>query len=470
MYHPPLINGSSCGDFANPPVTHLAVRTVSYWFDKASKLRLAEDLDSLGREEIDSLQRANFAATVEAARRQPAVLGRWPELAEIDDPDGLASLPLLTPAELAEKCPPHSDELLVDDGSGGLVVRSSGTAGKTKMTFHSWQSGWQVNYLGARGARASLVAPARRIANCMTPGELNGAFLFVYGLSRYLRALNFPLGSTTAPADVADLISEHDIDVLVAAPAYGTELITSTPAEKLGSLHTYMYLGEAIGRARRNAILEAAPALDVRSLSYSTNETGPIGYQCRHVDDNTHHVHEDGVVVEVVDEESGERVPPGTTGEVIVTTLADAGMILFRYRIGDRGYLGTEACACGSAARLLTLEGRTDQSLNVDVWVISSDQLMSGLAGLGITDPADCQLQVLWDVSTYRLRLLLSQRVADGITPERVVDAVREKYQLLKVMTNRRCTSFTVERVDPREFATNARGKVPVLYETGAEL
>jgi phenylacetate-CoA ligase len=445
------------------------VHTVSYWFDKASKLRLAEDIDSLGREEIDSLQRANFAATVEAARRQPAVLRRWPALAETAEPDDLASLPLLTPAELADRCPPHSTEFLVDDGSGGLVVRSSGTAGKTKMMFHSWQSGWQTNYLGARGARASLRAPARRIANCMTPGELNGAFLFVYGLSRYLRALNFPLGSTTAPADVANLIAEHGIDVLVAAPAYGTELITSTPAEKLSSLRTYMYLGEAIGRARRNAIREAAPALDVRSLSYSTNETGPIGYQCRHADDNTHHVHEDGVVVEIVDE-AGERVPPGITGEVIVTKLADAGMLLFRYRIGDRGYLGTEACACGSTAKLLTLVGRTTQSLNVDVWVISSDQLMSGLAELDITDPADCQLQVHWDVATYRLRLLLSHRVADGITPEHVIAAMRDKYQMLKVMTNRRCTSFTVERVDTREFATNSRGKVPVLYETGAEL
>jgi phenylacetate-CoA ligase len=455
---------------ANPSGTGPAVRTVSYWFDNASELRLAEDIDSLGREEIDWLQRANFTATVAAARRQPAVLRRWPELADIAGPDELASLPLLTPAELADACPPHSDELLLDDGSGGLVVRSSGTAGKTKMMFHSWQSEWQVNYLGARGVRASLRAPARRIANCMTPGELNGAFLFVYGLSRHLGALNFPLGSTTAPADVAGLIAEHGIDVLVAAPAYGTELITSTPAEKLSSLRTYMYLGEAIGRARRNAILEAAPDLDVRSLSYSTNETGPIGYQCRHADDSTHHVHEDGVVVEIVDEESGERVPPGTTGEVIVTKLADAGMLLFRYRIGDRGYLGTELCACGSAAKLLTLAGRTTQSLNVDVWVISSDQLMSGLAELGINDPAECQLQVHWDVAAYRLRLLLSHRVADGITPERVIAAMRDKYQMLKVMTNRRCTSFSVERVDPREFATNSRGKVPVLYETGAEL
>ena len=445
-------------------------RTVSYWFDKTSKLRLAEDIDSLSRGEIDSIQRSNFLATVEAARRSPDVHRRWPELDEVSDVDDLALLPLLTPAELAERCPPHSNEFLVDDDTGGLVIRSSGTAGKTKMMFHSWQSEWQTNYLGARGVRASLRTPARRIANCMTPGELNGAFLFVHALSRDLRALTFSLGSRTPIAEVADMIAEHGIDTLVAAPAYGTDLITSTQAEKLSSLRNYMYLGEAIGRARRKAILEAAPDVDVRSLSYSTNETGPIGYQCRHVDDNTHHVHEDGVVVEIVDGESGERVPPGTTGEVIITKIADAGMLLFRYRIGDRGHLGTEPCPCGSAARLLTLRGRTAQSLNVDVWVISSDQLMSGLAKLGVDDPVDCQLQVHWDVASYRLRLLLSRRTADGITLEKVVDAMHDKYQMLKVMTNPRCTSFTVERVDAGDFATNARGKVPVLYETGADL
>jgi phenylacetate-CoA ligase len=445
-------------------------RAVSYWFDEASGLRLAESLDALSRDEIESLQRANFLATVEAARSEPAVRERRPELADVAELDDLRLLPLLTPAELADECPPHSTAFLVDDGAGGLVVRSSGTAGRTKMMFHSWQSEWQTNFLGARGVRACLREPARRIANCMTPGELNGAFFFVHGASRYLRALTFPLGSRTPVAEAAATIAEHGIDTLVAAPAYGTELIAETPAEQLRSLRTYMYLGEAVGRARRSAIREAAPDLDVRSFSYSTNETGPIGYQCRHVGANTQHVHEDGVVVEVVDPEKGERVPDGVEGEVVVTKIADAGMILFRYRIGDRGQLGTEPCSCGSAARLLTLAGRTSQSLNVDVWVISSDQLLAGLAALGVDDPADCQLQVHWDVARYGVRLLLSPRTPDGITPEKVVAAVQDKYQLHKVLTNRRCTSFTVERVEPTHFARTSAGKVPVLYETGAEL
>ncbi|HWF81376.1 MAG TPA: AMP-binding protein [Streptosporangiaceae bacterium] len=440
------------------------VRAVSYWFDDTSRLRMAEDLDSLNRAEITSLQQANFAATVDMARRSATVHERWPALDKVTSVSDLAQLPLLTPAQLADGCPPRSREFLLDGADGGLVIRSSGTAGRTKMVYHSWQSEWQVNFLGARGVRAALDSPPRAIANCMTPGELNGAFLFVHCLSRYLSAMTFPLGARTAVADTATIIEEHGIDTLVAAPAYGTELVT-TMRGKLDSLHNYMYLGEALGRARRDVLRDAAPELNIRSFSYSTNETGPIGYQCRHAADGVHHVHEDGVIVEILDEDTGEPVPPGTTGELVVTRMSDAGMVLFRYQIGDRAYVNTESCPCGSAAMLITLVGRSTQSLNVDVWVISSDQLMSGLAGLGITDPADCQLQVLWDVTTYRLRLLLSPGTPAGITPEQVIAGVRDKYQLFKVMTNDRCASFTVERVDVTQFATTGRGKVPVLYQ-----
>lgn len=105
-------------------------------------------------------------------------------------------------------------------------------------------------------------------------------------------------------------------------------------------------------------------------------------------------MHEDAVLVEIIDENSGKPVPDGAEGEVVVTALSDTGMALLRYRIGDRGYFNVGPCECGSPARLLTLLGRTAQSLDVDSWTISSDQLMGGLAGPGVTDPADCQPQV----------------------------------------------------------------------------
>ncbi|MGH3821826.1 MAG: phenylacetate--CoA ligase family protein [Pseudonocardiaceae bacterium] len=422
-------------------------------------------LDSLGRDEIEWRQRENLAVMVAAARKTSAVYRRWPHLDMVTQVRDLAKLPLLTPAELAAGCPPHSDEFQLNSDGSGLVLRSSGTAGTGKVMYHSWQFTQQVGRLGVRGVRALLPDPPRRVANCMFPAELNGAFLFAQDVAELLPALVFPLGSKTTIADTATVIAEHAVDTLISGPAYGTELVTSAAPEQLVSLRNFLYLGEPMGKERQRAVSSAMPDLTVQSLAYSTTETGPIGYQCSRLNGNTHHVHEDAVVVEIVDEGTGEPVPDGCAGEVVVTPLLDTGMALFRYRIGDRGYWKPEGCECGSAARLLTLLGRTAQSLNVDVWTISSDQLMSGLAELGVTDPADCQLQVLWDFPNYQVQLLLSPQTPEQITAEAVAKIFSSRYQMNQVLTSPRCVGFTVKRTEIGEFAHTERDKVPVLYQ-----
>src|ERR1700704_3412660 len=122
------------------------------------------------------------------------------------------------------------------------------------------------------------------------------------------------------------------------------------------------------------------------SLAYSTSETGPLGYQCRHQTGAVHHLHEDAVVLEVIDE-AGRPVPPGTPGELVVTPLTTSGMALFRYRLGDRGQLLTGACACGSAARSVLLLGRMPNSMTVDTSTVPRDHLMAGEGDRGGSRP-----------------------------------------------------------------------------------
>ncbi|MCR3747833.1 phenylacetate--CoA ligase family protein [Lentzea californiensis] len=431
----------------------------------ASAVRLARDLDVISREELEELRDHNLAAMVRAVRETPAVSRRWPSLADGAGVAGIAALPLLTPAELAERCPPHSDDFLLRGGLPGMVLRSSGTSGRNKVVYHSWESNEVVDLLGARGVRAVLGKTPERIANCLFPAELNGAFIFVHDLSKHLPTLTFPLGSTMPFHEITAAIGDHGIDTLVAGPAFATELITTTPADQLRSLENLLYLGEAMGRARLDAVHAVLPGLNVRSLAYSTTETGPIGYQCAHLSGATHHVHEDAVLVEIVDSETGEHVPAGQAGEIVVTPLADTGMALLRYRIGDRGYFTTEPCGCGSPARLLTLLGRTAQSMNVDNWTISSDQLIGALEVLGITDAEDVQLQFLWESSKYEVRLLLSPRTPQGLSTELVREHLLPAYQLRKVLISPRCAGFSVERAELAEFERSARGKVPVLFQ-----
>ena len=147
-------------------------------------------------------------------------------------------------------------------------------------------------------------------------------------------------------------------------------------------LRNFLFIGESLGAERERMVRSAAPDLAVRSLAYSTSETGPLGYQCRHQTGAVHHLHEDANVVEVIDE-AGRPVPPGTPGELVVTPLTTSGMALFRYRLGDRGQLLTGACGCGSAARSVLLLGRMPNSMTVDTITFSSDHLMAALGTPG---------------------------------------------------------------------------------------
>ncbi|MFF2747099.1 phenylacetate--CoA ligase family protein [Kitasatospora sp. NPDC058048] len=428
-------------------------------------IRLAADLDAISREEIERLRAHNFTRLVTAARRTPAVLRRWPGLDSVHSLDRLPELPVLTPSALADGCPPHSAEFLIDGDQPGMVLRSSGTSSKVKMMYHSWAFNEQVSALGARGLRATLPEPPRRVANCLYGAELNGSFLFTQEVARLLGARVYPLGNVTSVAETAKMISEHAIDTLAAPPGYGVDLLTGTPPDLLASMRTYLYIGESLGASRTAALTAALPGLTVRSLAYSTTETGPIGYQCQWLSGNDHHVHEDAMVVEIVDEETGLAVAAGEEGEVLVTPLSDTGMALFRYAIGDRGRLSTQPCRCGSQASVLTLLGRARQSLNVDSETVSADQLMSRLARLGITDPADCQLQVLWSVNRYRVRLLLSPSTPADITVDAVVAAFADTVELNQIVTGPRCLGFTVEHVERGDFERTERGKVPTLYQ-----
>ncbi len=76
------------------------------------------------------------------------------------------------------------------------------------------------------------------------------------------------------------------------------------------------------------------------------------------------HIWEDHFLPEIIDPVSGERLPAGETGELVLTTLTKEGVPLIRYRTRDLTSLNFTPCACGRThARIARLAGRSDDML-----------------------------------------------------------------------------------------------------------
>lgn len=90
---------------------------------------------------------------------------------------------------------------------------------------------------------------------------------------------------------------------------------------------------------------------------------GPgIGINCEH---NTGmHYWDDYLYIEIIDPQTGENVPDGEYGEIVITTLVKEGAPLIRYRTHDLSRIIPGTCPCGrSYPRLDTIMGRTDDMM-----------------------------------------------------------------------------------------------------------
>ena len=107
---------------------------------------------------------------------------------------------------------------------------------------------------------------------------------------------------------------------------------------------------------------------------YGCNEFCNIGEECDRHDGM--HINADGLYVEIVDSE-GNPLPPGETGEVVVTSLDNFAMPFIRYRLGDMGIMAEGQCDCGRGLpRIREILGRTCDMIVTPEGVICSGVMM----------------------------------------------------------------------------------------------
>ncbi len=193
-----------------------------------------------------------------------------------------------------------------------------------------------------------------------------GAFTFNYAAEA--------IGATLAPAATNSALMQLQTmqdfrsTILATTAAFALHIVDTMAEQNIdpGSLHLRLILvgPDPLPEITREK-LESSFGVPVFGL-YGVSEMGEPGMagECR--EKSGLHIAEDQFLAEIVHPVTGEPVPPGNEGELVITTLTAEAYPLIRYRTGDITVLRESPCACGRPwARIVPILRRTDNRLSV---------------------------------------------------------------------------------------------------------
>ncbi|MHB1039854.1 MAG: phenylacetate--CoA ligase family protein, partial [Desulfobacteria bacterium] len=135
----------------------------------------------------------------------------------------------------------------------------------------------------------------------------------------------------------------------------------------------------------------------------------------------------DEIFLEMIDPATGDPVPPGAIGEVVVT-LPNRTYPLVRFATGDLSILSEDPCPCGrTSPRLLKLVGRVDQVTKVKGMFVHPEQVTQ-LAGK-VPEIASAQFVVTRTGHDDRMEMrivLKDPAAASDALAVRIVETARE--------------------------------------------
>ena len=129
-------------------------------------------------------------------------------------------------------------------------------------------------------------------------GRLSGGFIFCYEVCRRNGWSILPMGTNEDAADIAKLISQYKVDVVIMLPNLIDAVFVQKHASELSTVRHVLYLGEMLPEALTRRLASCFPYIRIDPLLYSSNDTGPIGCPVRGEKPNTYKVF-DHVALEV---------------------------------------------------------------------------------------------------------------------------------------------------------------------------
>lgn len=268
------------------------------------------------------------------------------------------------------------------------IHASSGTTGKrivvgyTKNDLELWADCF-ARMLKAVGADSRDIVQVSYGYGLFTGG------LGAHGGAERIGATVIPMSSGNTSLQIQNMI-DFGATVLCCTPSYA--LYLGEEIERAG-LKDQLKLKAGIFGAEpwsENMRSEIEAKLGIKAYDiYGLSEILGPGVGCECDQQAGMHIWEDHFIPEIIDPDTGEVLPEGATGELVLTTITKEGFPVIRYRTRDICSLNYAPCKCGRThVRMMKPSGRSDDMLiirGVNVFPSQIEEVLLSIGGGEIT-------------------------------------------------------------------------------------
>lgn len=347
-----------------------------------------KEIETMDPKELRSLQLARLQKSLSLAMATPyyGKLFAEKKLGPIESLEDLTSYPFTGKQDLRDNFPYGFLACPLDE-----TVRlhsSSGTTGIPTVVFYTAED---LDIWSECVARSMYMTGARKndvFQNMMGYGLFTGGIGFHYGAER-LGMLTIPSGPGNSKRQIW-FMKTFKTTVMHILPSYALHLLTYFEEEGLDpkkdlDLRIAFVGAEPHSEGIRQKIQDL---YGIKAYnSYGLSEVcGPgVAFECPQ--QKGLHIWEDHFYPEIIDPETGEVLPEGEEGELVLTTLNKTAMPLIRYRTRDLTRIIPGPCACGRTHRRIErITGRSDDMLiinGVNIFPVQIEKVLMTIPEIG---------------------------------------------------------------------------------------
>ena len=328
--------------------------------------------ETLSRSELEKLQLERLQETVSRVYEKVAPYREKMDKAGVKPEDiktlkDLAKLPFVTKQDMRDNYP--FGLFAVPKGDLVRIHASSGTTGKPTVV------GYTENDLKIWTECVSRIA-------CMGGADKSDVAQICFGYGMFTGALGLHYGLENIGAAIVPSSTGNSEKQIMYMKDFGTTLLVATPSYALRLAEVAREMGvdikkdlqikiglvgsELLTDAMREEMHKAWGEEVLVTSNYGMSELmGPgVSGECEYLCGM--HINEDYFIPEIINPETGEVLPAGEKGELVITCIKKEGLPLIRYRTKDITRLIYEPCKCGRTfVRMENLSGRSDDMLKI---------------------------------------------------------------------------------------------------------